>query len=93
MTPINIERSGDANLLTPNDDSHIGDILFFLLRKGMTWDKKTLSLTILCASPTFRCSPASHRGEHEKYRDSVSPINCEYHHTPVFYQIRVSQWA
>ena len=58
----------------------------------MTWDKKTLSLTILCASPypsdTLLHPPA------ESMKNIVtlySPINCEYHHTPVFYQIRVSQ--
>ncbi|PJX94526.1 hypothetical protein CWM24_27335, partial [Escherichia coli] len=59
---------------------------------GMTWDKKTLSLTILCASPYPSDSLLHHTAESMKNIVTLySPINCEYHHTHAFYQIRVSQ--
>lgn len=92
MTPINIERSGDAKLINPNDDSHIGDILFFLLSKGDDLGQKNaLSDHSLCISYP---SDALLHHTAESMKNIVtlySPINCEYHHTPVFYQIRVSQ--
>lgn len=48
----------------------------------MTWDKKTLSLPILCASPYPSDALLHHIAESMKNIVNLySPINCEYHHT------------
>ena len=58
----------------------------------MTWGKKTRSLPILCASPYPSDALLHHIAERMKNIVTLySPINCEYHHTPAFYQIHVSQ--
>lgn len=91
MTPINIECSGDAKLLTPIDDSHIGDILFLLSKGDDLGQKNALSAHSLCI-PYPSDALLHHSAESMKNIVTLySPINCEYHHTPAFYQIRVSQ--
>lgn len=58
----------------------------------MIWDKKTLFLAILCASPYPSDAPLHHTTESMKnIVIPLPPINYEYHHTHAFYQIRVSQ--
>ncbi len=82
MTPINFKRLGTQNLLTPIDDFHIGDILFFCSVKGMTWDKKTLSLTILLHPPTLQILSCITPRRARKIRDSV-----------LSHQLRISSYS